>query len=88
MRSQRNSSDLIERIKSVNNHNKIVSFDVTSLFTNVPVDGALKAVRKVIRQPSDEHLLLWKSGYVKLVELCVKIFFFSTARNTGKARDS
>ena len=34
----------------------IVSFDVKALFTNVPVEGALKAVEKVLENIDDSEL--------------------------------
>ena len=69
----RNSGDLINKIKHIDFTDKIiVSFDVKSLFTNVPVDGAIEAVRTVITNMEEENLPLPKRDYMKLISLCVK----------------
>ena len=45
----RNSTELIEQLKNIDMRGKkLASFDVKSLFTNVPVDGALDAIAGVI----------------------------------------
>ena len=60
-----NSSDLKERIEEVNMKNKvIVSFDVKALFTNVPVEGTLKTVEKVLENIDDSELPVNKSNYM------------------------
>lgn len=44
----KNSADLIRRLQgSVYKNKKLASFDVKSLFTNVPTDGAIRAVERV-----------------------------------------
>ena len=43
----RNSGDLIQRLSTTDvHHKKLISFDVKSLFTNVPVEGAMEAVKR------------------------------------------
>ena len=45
----KNSGDLIERLQDTDLTDKcLASFDVKSLFTNVPVDGALKVIKSVV----------------------------------------
>ena len=50
----KNSSDLIERLKSRRLRNKkLVGLDVVSLFTRVPVDEALAAARRALAKNPD-----------------------------------
>ena len=56
---------------------KIASFDVKALFTNVPVEGALDAIKKVIDSMDDADLPLPKADYIKMVTLCMKFGYFS-----------
>ena len=45
----RNSNDLLERLGRIGFRNKVLaSFDVKSLFTNVPCDGAMQALDEVL----------------------------------------
>ena len=63
----KNSSDLMERLKTVDMKNKkLASLDVKSLFTNVPVPGALIAIKHVVDMINKEELPLPKSHYLKL----------------------
>lgn len=72
----RNSGDLKERLSSVSFKNKkLVSFDVTSLFTEVPVNEALDAVRTAIASTNVE-LPLPEGDFIQLVELCVRFNLF------------
>ena len=50
---------------------KMASFDVKALFTNVPVQGALSAIKKVINSIDDADLPLPKAAYMKMVTLCM-----------------
>ena len=69
----RNSGDLINRIKNIDFTDKIIaSFDVKSLFTNVPIDGAIEAVQKVIINMEEANLPLPKRDYIELISLCAK----------------
>ena len=69
----RNSSDLINRIKDINLNGKIMmSFDVKSLFTNVPIEGALRATERTISSISDEDLPINKNDFMELVSMCVR----------------
>ncbi|XP_076038446.1 uncharacterized protein LOC143023731 [Oratosquilla oratoria] len=46
-----NSTDLINRLKHLDlNKKKMASYDVKALFTNVEIEGAMKAVAKVLNQ--------------------------------------
>ena len=68
----KNSTDLIERLKSINfQKKKLASFDVKALFTNVPSEEALQATRRAIENISEEELPLNKDDYIKLISLCI-----------------
>ena len=56
---------------------KLVSFDVKVLFTNVPVEGAMEAVRRAINNMNDDELPVTKEDYVQLVSLCVRFRAFT-----------
>ena len=69
----------MERVKDVDFTDKcLASFDVKSLFTNVSVEGALKAIQTVVANMDPDCLPLPKADYVKLVPMCMKCvcFFF------------
>ncbi|XP_076042137.1 uncharacterized protein LOC143026032 [Oratosquilla oratoria] len=73
----RNSNDLIERIRDTDlSQKRLVSYAVTSLFTNVSIEGALKAAKEVVNDMNDEDLPLGKGDYLKLISLCVKFGSF------------
>ena len=73
----KNSADLLDRLKDVDiSGKKMVSLDVKSLFTNVSVDGAMEAVRRVLQGFSDEQLPLPKEDFIRLVQLCVSFGSF------------
>ena len=73
----RNSSDLMDRLKRVAFKNKrLASFDVKSLFTNVPIDGAITAAKRAVGAMTDNDLPLPRRDFIKLVELCVRYGVF------------
>ena len=49
----------------------MVSFDVKALFTNVPIDGAMTAVSRVLHNVDEESLPVPKEDFIKLISLCV-----------------
>ncbi|XP_063871036.1 uncharacterized protein LOC135106189 [Scylla paramamosain] len=74
----RNCADLIQRHNSVDFRNKkMASFDVKSLFTNVPVEGAIEAVKRASEDINEENLPIPREDYINLVELCVKFGAFT-----------
>jgi hypothetical protein len=76
----KNSADLIRRLQgSVYKNKKLASFDVKSLFTNVPTDGAIRAVERVTGSMVDDELPLPKHHFISLVKLCVDFGFFEFA---------
>ena len=67
----------ISDIRRVGFKNKrLASFDVQSLFTKVPIDGAVAAAKRVVDAMADEDLPLPKTDFVRLVELCVRYGVF------------
>ena len=73
----RNSSDLMERLRArVFKNKRLASFDVKSLFTNVPIDGAIGAARRAVDTMADDDLPLPKDDFMRLVELCVRYGVF------------
>ena len=57
----------------------MISFDVTSLFTKIPIDSALKAIEKRLRHNTDHLSSVSKlsvSDVVELVQFCLKTTFF------------
>ena len=57
---------------------RLVSFDVTSLFTQVPIDEALRVVEEQLTkdQTLGERTNIPVSQLVKLVELCLRKTYF------------
>ena len=47
-----------------------------SLFTNVPIDGAINAARRAVDILHDDDLPVPKDDFIKLVELCVRYGLF------------
>ena len=69
----RNSGDLLERLKELSFRNKkLASFDVKALFTNVPIEGAIKAIEKALAGIPNDSLPLPRKDYLALVKLCLK----------------
>ena len=56
---------------------KLASFDVKSLFTNVPVEGALEAIAKAVNNIDERSLPLPKAQYMELVTLCMQFNTFT-----------
>ena len=72
----KNSTDLIEKLGTHSYRNKkLVSFDVTSLFTNVPVDEAMKVATETTKKCTS--LPLPEEDFLEVLELCVKFNTFT-----------
>ena len=69
-------SDFITHIKgqSIPNNFKLISFDVTSFFTNVPLDFTIDVILKRIY---DENEVKNKQQMIDLLLLCTKNVHFS-----------
>ena len=67
----KNNVDLVDRLNNLNlNFDfKIVSFDVTSLFTKVPVDDLLEFLKEELDKIA---LPLPSSSIIDLIKLCIK----------------
>jgi hypothetical protein len=75
-----NSDHFIQLLKSVNlqSSDTLVSFDVVSLFTNVPVDEALTVIRDMLH---NDHTLAERSALqveaiMELLEVCLRTPYF------------
>ena len=57
----------------------MVSFDVESLFTNVPVDYTINLILERIYKNKELDILIPENDFKKLLELCTKdnIFLFN-----------
>ena len=72
-----NSSDFINKIKSCNlTSGKMLSFDVDSLFTNVPIDDVLQFLKRKLPS-TGVNLGMPIDVFVELVKLCVDSGAFS-----------
>ena len=72
-----NSGDFKQRLSQVDMAGKrMVSFDVTALFTNVPIGEALEAARVVVADMSEDDLPLEKEQFLDLIRLCVEFSVF------------
>ena len=62
----------------ITSSDRLVSFDVTSLFTQVPIDEALRVVEEQLTkdQTLGERTNIPVSQMVKLVELCLRTTYF------------
>ena len=74
----RNSTELTEELRNIDMSNKkLASFDVKSLFTNVPVEGALNAINEAIDIIDERTLPLPKAQYLDLISLRMHFNAFS-----------
>lgn len=73
----KNSSYLLTKVQDINTSGKIlVSFDVKSLFTSVPVDGAMRAIEEVLNEADENRFPLRNNDFVKIVSLCIRFGAF------------
>lgn len=73
------TKDFIERMKgkSIGDEYKMVSFDVSSLFTNVPLDFTINLILDKIYREKAIKTKLKKEDFRVLLELCTKHMHFS-----------
>ena len=69
---------MMERLKDIGvpAGKKLASFDVTALFTNVPVKGALNAIKRVLDEIDETNLPLPKTHFMKMISLCMEFNCF------------
>ena len=68
----------MEKLEDVDFSDKCLAiFDVKSLFTNVPVEGALKAIKTVVDNMTPDQLPLPKADYLKLITMCMNFGVFA-----------
>ncbi|XP_069980163.1 uncharacterized protein [Penaeus vannamei] len=51
---------------------KLISFDVKSLFTIVPIDGSIKAAERTLARMDEGELPLQIDDYIRLIRLCAE----------------
>ena len=77
----RNSKDFVDSVKSlvVKSDELLVSFDVVSLFTNVPTDLAIDVARRrlSVDDTLDDRTCLGVDDIISLLELCLDATFLS-----------
>ncbi|XP_076061419.1 uncharacterized protein LOC143037189 [Oratosquilla oratoria] len=72
-----NSTDLIERLNNINFPQKrLGSYDITSLFTNVFIIGAIDAIKEALQTIDERSLPIGKRDYMQLIERCMKFGSF------------
>ena len=90
----KNTYEMMQHLKDIDmTGKKLASFDVKSLFTNVPVDGAIQAIRKVVDIIDERNLPVPKSQYLELISLCMSFNSFvfdgqEYVQNSGLAMGS
>ena len=87
----KNSAEFVERMQGmeVSSHDRLVSFDVKSLFTQVPVDEALKVVEERLAndQTIGDRTSLPVSKLVELTNLCLRSTYFQPGDNFYEQTD-
>ena len=77
----KNSRHFVEKIKDeiIREDEVMVSFDVKSLFTNVPLDEALQVIQDRLNQYTSlaERTRLSPDSITRLLELCLRSTYFS-----------
>ena len=72
----KNSADLLNRIRNTNMKNKqLTSLDIVSLYTNIPVEKAIKNLECVLM--TKKNLPMEPTKIIKLVKLCTSSCHFS-----------
>ena len=78
----RNSSDMMSRLKDVDfRDEKLASLDVKALFTNVSVEGTMRAIGKAMEFIDDRQLPLPRHDFLEMVEMCLRTIRLGQWRN-------
>lgn len=73
----KNSAELVQKLKTMPAKNKkLASFDVKSLFTNVPIKEALEATAQAATKLDPQNLPLPFESYMALIALCTNFGAF------------
>ena len=87
----KNSAYFVQLVQNIEIHDKdlLVSFDVNSLFTKVPVDETLKTIAKKLEEDEalEERTTLSTRSICQLVELCLKCMFFHQNSRIWEQKD-
>ena len=76
-----NTDNFVEKIRNVKLRNKImVSFDASSLFTNVPIEDTLDFLKNYL-QSHTVDMPFNSDVFLKLIELCTNNCYFSCNGN-------
>ena len=68
-----NSYDFVKEIRNINMSNKIMaSFDVQSLFTNIPLNETIEIITKGLYKDSPKYMDLTKTQFKELLGIAVK----------------
>ena len=87
----KNSTDFVQRTKdlTINDNDMMVSFDVTSLFTRVPIDEALLIVKDLLQEDRelDDRTPLSPTAVCELTKLCLRGTYFHQNGNYWEQAD-
>ena len=87
----KNSTDFVQRTRdlTINDNDMMVSFDVTSLFTRVPIDEALSIVKDLLQEDRelDDRTPLSPTAICELTELCLRGTYFHQNGNYWEQAD-
>ena len=76
----KNSRHFVQMVKGekIDPEEKLVSFDVESLFTNVPVEESIEIIKRRLREDMtvEERTSLSRNTVVDLLDLCLKSTYF------------
>ncbi|XP_076056373.1 uncharacterized protein LOC143034326 [Oratosquilla oratoria] len=72
-----NSTDLIEKLNNIDfSQKRLISYDVTSLFTHVSIKGAINAIKEALQTIDENSLPICKRDYMQLTEKCMRFGSF------------
>ena len=86
----KNSKHFVMAGLSIDEDEMLVSFDVTSLFTNVPIDEAAQVIRDKLQGDEtlvDRTTLSLLTGSEKLLEACLMSTYFSYMEGTSMSSE-
>ncbi|XP_076032413.1 uncharacterized protein LOC143020141 [Oratosquilla oratoria] len=69
---------MIDRLSNIEFTDKrLISFDTVSPYTNINIEGVIRAIREAVQQIDSDKLPLNKRDYLELVEKCMKFASFT-----------